>query len=201
LVVIHDATLDRTTDGTGLVADQTWASLRRRDAGRWFASRFADERLWRLEDLLTWARRRRTLSGEPLRVVVEIKNKPLSYPGIADQVAATIRACRMADRSRVISFDHAAVRRLKTLMPDLPAGILFASPPADLSRRMRWSRADAIFPKHTLVTAALMRLARRSGWFVGTWTVNETGEMRRLIGLGVDAIATDFPDRLAALRS
>ena len=60
---------------------------------------------------------------------------------------------------------------------------------------MARSRADAVFPRFNLVTPEFMKEARRRGWFVGTWTVNEPTDMKRLLSYGVDAMASNFPER------
>jgi glycerophosphoryl diester phosphodiesterase len=196
LVVIHDETLDRTTNGRGLVRRRTWKELARLDAGRWFGARFKGERLWHLEDLLAWARRKKSRAGKPFQVIIEIKNKPVPCPGIAEAVVETLHRFGFEERCRVISFDHGAVRRVKTLDPRIPTGILFSRPPDDLEKRMRWTRADALFPRRHLVTPALVRRAHRRGWYVGTWTVDEPDEIKRVLRAGVDAVAGNFPERI-----
>ncbi len=200
IVVIHDATLDRTTSGRGPVRALPWSVLRGLDAGHWFGEAFRGERLWRLSDLLAWAKPRRTRAGRPLQIVVEIKNKPAAYPGIDGKIVAALRRSGMVRRAFVISFDHGSVGRVKRLCPALRGGLLFSETPSDLTQRMARTRADAVFPRYTLVTADLLALARRRGWFVGTWTANDPADLSRLAGLGVDAVATNFPERARALR-
>jgi glycerophosphoryl diester phosphodiesterase len=212
LVVMHDETLDRCTSGAGRIADRRWAQIRRLDAGGWYHRRFKGLRPWRLEELLSWARDKKTRAGAPLRVVVEIKgaspgvargaakNKPVRYKGIAEAVVKAVQAASLRDRVIVISFDHGVVKRVKRLDTGIFTGILFSRPLPGLAARMAWARADALFPRYTLVTPALLHTARRKGWFVGTWTANEPADMKRLLRLGVDAVATNYPERLAALR-
>jgi glycerophosphoryl diester phosphodiesterase len=195
-VVIHDDTLDRTTSGRGPVRDQPWAALRTLDAGSWFGPRFRGERLWRLDDLLAWAKPRRTRRGRPLGLVIEIKrpdDRP--HPGIADKVARAIQARGLVRRSTVISFDHAAVARVKALLPKVGAGLLFRDVPGDLDRRVARTGADAVFPRRHLVTPDFVAAAHARGWTVGTWTADAPAEIRRLRVAGVDALATNFPDR------
>ncbi|MBL0059631.1 MAG: hypothetical protein IPP35_11135 [Elusimicrobia bacterium] len=196
LVVIHDDILDRTTDGRGPVARKIWAELKTLDAGGWFGHKFAGERLWRLEDLLRWAKVQRSAAGTPLQVIVEIKNKKSSSVRMAPGVVSAVKRAGMVRRSFVISFHHGEVARVKRLCPTLRSGLLFSAPLRDLLQRMRRTRADAIFPRFHLVTKALMEEARRRGWFVGTWTVNTPGDLRRAAALGVQAIASNYPERL-----
>ncbi len=79
LVVIHDDTLNRTTNGTGFVKDKTWSELKNLDCGSWYSKEFKDERLPLLKDVLQ-------LVDGKLTVNVEIKNCPMNYPGIADDL-------------------------------------------------------------------------------------------------------------------
>ncbi len=197
VVVIHDATLERTTDGRGRVRDHAWVQLRRLNAGRWFSERFAKERLWRLDDLARWARAKKGRSGGALQLIVEIKSSPDSPRRIPAAVVRILTAAKMTSRALVISFDPRAVRETKRLRPKLRTGLLFSKPLRGLEGRMTRLKADAVFPKHTLLTPSLLRHARRRGWFVGAWTVNDRREMRRVKDLGVDAVASNFPDRLA----
>ncbi|MBI4395974.1 MAG: hypothetical protein HY548_02690 [Elusimicrobia bacterium] len=199
LVVMHDESLDRTSSGTGLIRDASWSNIKRLEAGGWFHRRFRGQRVPRLEDVLDWIRDKKTPAG-PLRLIIEVKNEPVRYAGIAEALVRALKAERLLDRVVVISFDHGVVKRAKVLAPSLMTGILFRDPLPDLPARMAWTKADAVFPRRHLVTASLLRSARRAGWFVGTWTVNEEDEMKKMLRLGVNAIATNTPDRLAELR-
>jgi len=199
LVVIHDESLDRTTSGTGLVGKSPWSALRRLDAGGWYHRRFKGQRLLTLDDLLAWTGRRKTAAGRPLGLLIEIKNEPVRYAGIADAVAAALKKASAAERAAVISFDHGAVKRVKRLFSAVFTGLLFHEPLPHLAARVRWTKADGIFPRRHLVTPALLRQARRLRLFTGTWTVNAPDEMKRMIRLGVGGVATNFPGRLRAL--
>src|SRR6266540_5973464 len=128
LVVIHDHTLDRTTDGTGLVAQHTLAELRRLDAG-------GGERLPVLEEVCELARDR-------VGLAVEIKQIPIPYPGLEQRLVACLSALGMLDQTAVISFHHGAVRRLKELEPRLAVGILEGARPIDPVALMRTAAAD-----------------------------------------------------------
>ena len=200
LVIIHDDSLDRTTTGAGLVSDTLWARLRDLDAGGWFHRRFKGVRLWRLEGLMRWMEDKRAPSGKPLILVLEIKNDSVRYESIAEAVVKALRAADFVDRTLAISFDHGVVKRAKELCPSLRTGILFARPLPNLNALMEWTGADTLFPKHTLIKPLFSRIVRQRRWFLGTWTVNGLSEMKRLIRLGVDGIATNCPEKLIALR-
>lgn len=199
LVVHHDETLDRTTSGKGFIRDHSWAAIRSLDAGGWFHRSFSRERPPSLPALLRWAKPQRAPDGSPLRVVVEIKNEKVRYPGIAEKTVAALRRAGMRRRAVVISFNHDTMARVKKLDPGIKTGLLFARRLRDLAARMKRAGADAVFPRHLLVTRGFMDEARRRGWFVGTWTANDVSDLRRLTGLGVDAVAGNYPERIRRL--
>lgn len=200
LVVIHDERLDRTTNGHGAVSEKTWKELQGLDAGAWFGKAFTGERLWLLEHFLQWAKNCRTRSRAPLQVIVEIKSNPSAPAALADRVVSLLRHTGMVRRAFVISFNHREVARAKARCPTLRTGLLFSQVPRDLLHRMERTQADAIFPRYNLVTPGLMKVAQSHGWFVGTWTVNEISDMKRMMGLRVDGMASNFPEKAVRLR-
>src|SRR5579871_3258046 len=118
LIVIHDETLDRTTNGHGLVREHTLAELRTLDAG-------GGQTIPTLDEVLAWARERGTI------VDIEIKNAPIYYEGIEQRVVSTLDRFAMTEQVIVISFDHAAVKRVKELDGRITTGVLYACRPAD----------------------------------------------------------------------
>src|SRR5258708_25566259 len=99
LIVIHDETLDRTTNGHGLVRDHTLPELKELDAGD-------GQRIPTLNEVLEWARRVNTV------VDIEIKNAPIYYSGIERAVVSALDRSQMTEQVIVISFDHSAVKRV-----------------------------------------------------------------------------------------
>ena len=192
LVVIHDPTVDRTTNGSGFVKDLSLEELRQLDAGSWFGPRFAGAHIPTLAEVLDWARGR-------TRLIVEIKNGPIFYPGIAERVVACLREHNVVRETMVISFDHCVVRQVKSLEPAQRTGILYVARAVDPVLLASQSGAEVLMPLSSYVTEELIALAHAAGLSVSTWTVNEPEEMRRLISLGVDGIGTNYPDRLRAL--
>ena len=189
LIVIHDETLDRTTNGHGLVRDHTLAELRTLDAGD-------GQRIPTLDEVLAWARERETI------VDIEIKNAPLYYPGIEHKVVEAVSAAGMTDAVIVISFDHAAVRRVHELEPRITTGVLYACRPTDAGIGLaRAAGADAVLPHWAYVTREDVEAAHRAGLSVAPWATSDPEIMRSLIACGVDAIGTNHPDILRGVLS
>ncbi len=191
-VVIHDATVDATTDGRGRVAAMTLAQLKRLDAGAWFDAAFAGERVPTLEEVLE-------AFADRLLLNLELKSAGLRDDALERAVAALIERHEMSERVLVSCFNPLALRRIKQLDPHLPVGLLSAAETSFALRR-RWSASiaphEARHPEHTIVDADYIAWARQHGYRVVTWTVDEPDEMRRLIDLGVDGIITNRPDAL-----
>lgn len=193
-VVIHDATVDRTTDGTGRVADLSLAALKELDAGSWFDPVFAGERIPTLEEVFE-------AIGATGLINVELKALPGEERGLEPAVVTLVRQHNLTDRVLFSSFNPFTLRRTRRLAPDIPLGFLYDA--SHLSRMARAAaalmprlRPEALHPNWHLVSRALVDRAHRRGRKVIAWTVNDPRHMRRLVGLGVDGIITDYPDRL-----
>jgi glycerophosphoryl diester phosphodiesterase len=194
-VVIHDFTVDGTTDGSGRVADMTLAALKQLDAGFHFDPAFAGERIPTLEEVLETV-------GSKLLLNIELKTTSLVDNGLESAVVAQVKRHNLGDSVLCSSFNPLSLRRVKRTAPQIPVGLLY-SPDLPLPLRRAWLTPivphEARHPKHTMVDARYMTWARRRGYQVNTWTVDDPDEMRRLIGLGVDSIITDVPDVLRSL--
>src|ERR1700680_1196286 len=141
LAVIHDESVDRTTDGHGLVKDHTLAELKRLDAGAWFGPEFAGQRIPALDEVLIWAREGNTV------VDIEIKNAPIYYAGIEEAVVESLDRAGMAEQVIVISFDHRSVQRTKALETRIVTGVLYSARPTDAGVGLaRAAQADAVLP-------------------------------------------------------
>lgn len=189
-VAMHDATLDRTSNGRGLVRDFTLAQLRELDAGSWFAPEFAGEKIPTLDEILAFARE--------VDVVFYLEVKHEAGWGVHHGVAGALRAANESARSVVISFDPSMLANLRRLDAGLLMGFLFESPLANVVEKAQQIGARQICPRADLVTRQLLNEAQEAGLQVATWTVNEPAQMDALISMGVNGIMTDYPDRLRA---
>jgi glycerophosphoryl diester phosphodiesterase len=195
-VVIHDFTVDETTDGTGRVDHLPLAQLRELDAGSSFDPKFKGERIPTLSQVLA------TVGGR-LLLNIELKSTSLGDNGLERAVVTQVEHHGLDD-GRVLfsSFNPIALRRAKKMAPHIPVGLLHA-PDLPLPLRQLWLAPfvphEARHPEHTMVNTTYMTQAHRRGYMVNTWTVDEPDEMIRLIDLGVDCIITNQPDVLHAI--
>lgn len=182
LIVIHDDTLDRTTNGSGPVSGQTFASLRSLDAGH-------GERIPTLEEVFDVVNRRGVVN-------VELKG-----PGTAVPVARLIeqylkRPGWSVEDFLVSSFDRGQIRQAIELLPEIRTGLLIDKVPRGLIEMAKELGVWSIHPSKRCVTRKLVDDAHQSGMKVLVYTVNQPREIASVARLGVDGVFTDFPDRV-----
>ncbi len=182
LVVIHDNTLDRTTNGLGPVMEKTFAQLRSLDAGK-------GEKIPTLEEVFDAVNRHAIVN-------VELKGPRTAAPVVAlihDYVER--RGWRFED-FLVSSFDHAQLRETKMLRSEIRLGALFEDPLPELVSRAARLGAWSIHVSRRVVAPELVGEAHRRGLKIFVYTVNEPVELAGLDALGVDGVFTDYPERV-----
>lgn len=190
-VAIHDATLERTTNGRGNVHDFTLHELRRLDAGLWYDRAFMEQRIPTLEEVLAFARKYDVL------FYLEIKYD--AAWGMHHALVGALRKEQDAARTSVISFDTGTLDSVRKLDASIMTGLLVEQMKPESVNAAVDIGARQLCPRFTSVTAELVALAHRSDLHVATWTVNQPEDMRAVIAAGVDGVMTDFPDRLQAI--
>lgn len=171
LVVIHDATVDRTTNGSGHIKDMSLFELKKLDAG-------LVEQIPTLEEVIE-------LVKDKISLVVEIK-----IPAIEDRVVETIQEKGLKD-VLVTSFYHRVVKNVGNIDPSIETGIIFACQPLRAWKMALDAGSEVIFPRHEFVDANMVENAHKHGIFVYPWTIDDPGKTKDLIKLGVDGIVTN----------
>ncbi len=200
IVVIHDDTVDRTTDGSGRVNTMSFSALRELDAGSWFAPQFRGERIPLLSEVLDLPQASASVPG--CRVNIEIKGMSLRSDGIEREVADLVRARRLQEQVLLSSFNPLALWRAARVAPDLRRGLLYAADlPIYLARA--WARHlvhfDALHPQHRLLNEQYVSWVRSKGYRLNVWTVDDPRTMQQMVALGVDALITNRPGKLREL--
>jgi glycerophosphoryl diester phosphodiesterase len=207
IVVLHDATVDRTTDGRGRVDSMTLAELQKLDAGyRWTNDggrthpfRGQGIRVPTLEEVF------QRLPDQ--RLNLEMKRVE---PVLADPLCALIRRSGMTQRVLVASMDVATIEAFRRACPEVATSMSRSEALTFFGLQRAW--LDAVysppvqalqvpyfFGDSIVPTPGFVAAARRKNFKLHVWTINDDARMRELIGLGVDGIVTDRPDRLLAL--
>ncbi|WP_279041701.1 glycerophosphodiester phosphodiesterase [Brevibacillus borstelensis] len=192
MVVIHDNTVDRTTDGTGKVKDLTFEEIRELDAGSYFDPEFAGEQIPTFEEVLDEFRGK---TG----ILIELKSPEL-YPGVEEMVADALRERNMdkpANNKIIVqSFNFDSMKTFHELLPDIPVGVL-TNKPEQLTDEMLdefATYADYVNPSLKMFSPELLERVRERGMKMSVWTVRKPEEAEPLLDAGVDGIITDYPD-------
>jgi len=184
LVVIHDAKLDRTTNGQGPVQEKTLAELKRLDAGGWFAPQFAGERLPTLEEVLD-------LVPDGVLLYAEVKD---CRPEVVDRLAPF--AAARSEEMVVHSFGIEFLGWFRAAAPAAKTGLLGDVRKLDLLAEARRLGCWGIHPAMGGLTRETVAAWQAEGFTVLTWTVRNEADARHAIELGPDAIGADCPDVL-----
>jgi glycerophosphoryl diester phosphodiesterase len=192
VIVIHDSSVDATTDGRGTVAEMTLAQLKALDAGSSYSPEFAGTPIPTLDEVFETV-------GKQLFVNVEIKSDSAETDGLEQAVVDCILRHAMQERVLISSFNPLALRRFRALLPGVPIGFLYGhGSPGIVRELIKEVPYEAYHPEDDLIDEALMETARRQGHLVNAWTINDTRRALELVKLGVSGIITDAPDQMLA---
>jgi glycerophosphoryl diester phosphodiesterase len=187
LVILHDSTVDHTTDGSGVVYQKTLDELRELDASNRF-EQYKGVQIPTLDEVFETV-------GNRLFINVEIKYDPGMIPGVEAAVAEKLRRFRLEKHVIVSSFSAGVLKNFRQLMPDVAIGFLYAEEtPASEWELIKDVPHQARHPHHTMIDADHMAEIKPSGLRVNTWTVNDPMRALELRDLGIDAVITDKPD-------
>jgi glycerophosphoryl diester phosphodiesterase len=185
--LLHDDTLDRTTNAHGPAGALTWTELSRLDAGSWHSQAFAREPLPTFEAIARWA----VENG----VACNVEIKPM--PGLDDKTGTDVAlAARELFRKAPVppllsSFSEASLAAARSAAPELKRALLLEKVPTDWDERLARLECVAIDPDYGELTKSLVASARYAGYRVLTYTPNEPDVVARLLEWGVDTVITD----------
>ncbi len=189
VVVFHDETVDRTTDGSGQLKDMALAELKELDAGCSFDVAFCEERIPTLTEVFE------TFGGETF-INVELKNYSSPLDDLPAKVAALVKKHDLYKRVLFSSFNPIALRRIHKLLPDIPVGFLLMPGFSGTMARStlgRWVHHQALHPSLQDTTRQLIKQQHRLGHRVHVYTVNHPNDIANLYQWNVDGIFTDDP--------
>ncbi|QBP41984.1 glycerophosphodiester phosphodiesterase [Paenisporosarcina antarctica] len=192
LVIIHDTSVDRTTDGSGYVRDLTLNELRSLDAGSWKGTEFAGEKIPTFDQVLD------KYHGK-IGILLELK-APELYPGIEESIAEELKD-RNLDKPQnqkmiLQSFNFESMKKMNTLLPNIPIGVLTWSKAHTTPQALKEfsAYADYFNPSYGLINEDLVNLVHSLGMKIQSWTVRSQASADFLLEMKVDGIITDYPD-------
>lgn len=194
MVILHDRSVHRTTDGRGYVWNLTLDELRSLDAGSWFDKRFDGERIPTLHEVLECLP-----PGFPINIEVKTDGQPNIRPSFEERLASFIAGRKLYSRVLVSSFDHAFLRRLHGLDPRIRIGVLYTPlrdmtrTPSGLARRVG---ATVFICSIGQLRKRFVADAHRHSLTVGCYGVNTNRQLQKALHYGADAIITDYPKEM-----
>ena len=191
LVIIHDGSVDRTSNATGRVAELRLAEIKALDAGGWFGERFAGERLLTLAEALE-------LMPPQMRLNVHVKAYPEDRERLVPLVVEELVRRELLNRAFIAS-DEASLALARKLEKRLEICNLSTRPAETYVSRSAAIGCRILQPGNAMTTAALVAQAHAEGMTVNPFYADDEEEMRRLIACGVDGILTNYPERLQEL--
>lgn len=187
VVVIHDHSLDRTTDMCGLINQTTLADIKQADAGAWFHPQFKGETIPTLEEAV------RCIANKSI-AVLEIKDS-----SITQAVVKKVIDMSLLERVVIISFNISDVQTVRTIEPRIPTGWLIGgnngnTDPIQLCQKLCSLGSSLVNINHLLITEEFAYEVRRRGVSLWTWTVDDVDRMRLMRDIGVQGITSNYPE-------
>lgn len=173
VVVIHDSTVDRTTNGKGPIGSYTLEEIKKLDAGK-------GEKIPTLEEVIEFVK-------DKVRLIIELKEE-----GTEDKVVELIKRYNMFDSAYIISFWHMLVKKIKEMDSRIKTGVLLVGCPVDACMA-RSASADALVMNYAFVNKELVDKAHQEGLKVFIWNIDDRDMLRPYVDMGVDGIGSNDP--------
>lgn len=189
IILMHDETVNRTTNGKGQVKDLTWDYIKGLDAGSYFSSKYSHVRVPTLESALLNLKQKDATAT----LVIEVKD-PDEFPGIGDELIALINELDMKEQAMIISFDKGFIKALHASDKALQLGALYKIPPKSTAEELAFVKVVSVFWPGGSVFFGRVKKIQAKDVEVWVWTVNKLKRMKRLQTRGFDGIVTDYPN-------
>lgn len=193
VVVIHDETVKRTTNGKGWVKDYTYKQLQKFDASYKFSKKLGVCRIPSLEEVFKWA------TSNKLLLNIELKNGLVEYEGLEEKILELILKYDLSSRVILSSFNHYSMVKVHQLAPEIETALIFMEgiyKPWEYSATLG---AKAIHPYHPVVKEETVKLSHDLGIAVRPFTINKAELMKKFAGYKCDGIITDDPKKAVIL--
>ena len=190
LVIIHDETVDRTTDGKGLVKDLTYGEISTLNASYQSKEKHGFNQIPLLTEYLEMVKDKNIISN------VELKNSIFEYVGMEQKVYDLILEYELKDKVIISSFNHLSILKMKQIDPSIKCGLLTADWLIDPGKYVKSAGIECFHPAVYGMTKTKVKEVQSYGVEVNVWMGSEYTDLQGLVDMGVDIIMTDFPDKL-----
>ena len=195
VIVCHDETLNRTTNGKGFIKNFDLFELKQLDAGSWYDKKFKGEKLPLLEEVIE------LIKGTKMELNIEIKAGSIFYQGIEGKVLKLLDKYKIKDQVIISSFDHYSLVKIKELDTEIKTGILYSEALYKPLDYIKTTKANALHPYYITVTKEMVEEANAIGIDVNPYTINNEDHIRMIKPMNVNAIITNYPDRVKSILS
>ncbi len=186
IILLHDNTLKKTTGVDGNIWEINYADLKGLDAGSWFSEEYKNEPIPTMQEVID-------LVKGKMKINIELKANGHEKM-LAERTLKIVEANNFIDQVVFTSFKFAEADRIRELNPKAKVGYIFGRLPEDVD--VFTADVDLLSVNIRTVNSEFMKKAKENGKEVAVWTVNKPEDMKRMIGLGVDQIITNYPDVL-----
>jgi len=197
LCLIHDETVNRTSNSKGYIRDMTWEEVKKIDVScKVLDGRYGFCGIPSAEEFLD------LIKTSGIKANIELKNGKIYYPKLADKLVDMIRSFGIEDRVMISSFNNASLVRLKKIAPEIKCGFLKGSPGVE-NAGLYCSEmgVDYYHPDFKTVTPEVKRECDDYGIGLNVWTVNDKPALRNMMTLGVNSVITNYPDYAIEVRN
>ena len=188
IVIIHDETIDRTTDGKGFVADYTYEELKKFDASHIYTGKMGFNKIPTLREYFELVKDKNIVTN------IELKTGINEYFGIEEKVWELIKEYNLAEKIIISSFNHYSVLRMKKIAPEIKCGFLSETWIIDGGKYTKSYGVECYHPHFAMITDETAKEMKENGIEINTWTVNDENTMKDLISKGADILIGNYPD-------
>lgn len=185
-VIIHDETVDRTTNGAGSVEGFAYSQLRALDAGK-------GEKIPTLQEYLELVKKLDIITN------IELKNSICRYPGMEELVIGMVREYGLEDRVILSSFNHYSIIMCKQIAPHIPRGLLYDCWLVNAGAYVKSNGANFAHPHYSSITPEMVEETRSNGVGINTWTVDDAEVACNLFRLGINGLVTNNPANMRGI--
>lgn len=194
LVIMHDETIDRTTNGKGNLRDYTYEELCQFDCYGAFKGEYEFQKIPTLREYLEWVKPTGLLTN------IELKNSVYYYEGLEEKVFEMVKELEMENQILFSSFNLVSVLKCKNVMPQIPAGFLTETKVDNMGAFAKEYGVDYYHPGLDFLTEEVVENCHAHGRKVNVWTVNKKKEMKQMAKWKVDGIFTNYPNKAKKLK-
>jgi glycerophosphoryl diester phosphodiesterase len=188
VVIIHDDTVKRTSNGQGNVRDMSLEQLKALDFGSWFSEEFKGEKILTLEEAMKFAAIHNLMLNVELKALHSIQRE------LVEKVEKIVMECEMVNQTIVSCFNHGYIKEMKAINPKVKTGMLYTAAMIGTLDYALVLGASNIHPNYEFLDEYTARDCKKAGIGINVWTVDHEKDVKRMIELGVNGIITNTPD-------